>query len=151
LALLDEIFSKYIETTFISPLLETDDPITVFVAFLQESASHMTVEDVALGCPLDHFSAEMSPINSEFQQKIDSLYQKKHKALVEALERGQHVGNVTTDVSAESIALMINATMNGCMSMAKSARSLDMLMQCGQGLFHYLEQLRPGQNNLNTQ
>ncbi len=143
IALLDEIFTKYLDTTFIAPLLESDDPITALLNHLQGAGAQMTDEDVALGCPMDRFSTEMAPINSVFQQKMDALYQRKQEGLVKALKRGQEAGNVTNEVSAESIALMISATLNGCMSMAKSARSLDLLMQCAQGLFHYLEQLRP--------
>ena len=145
-ALLDEIFSKYIETTFIAPLLETDDPISVLIGNLTESGAQMSEEDVALGCPLDHFSQEMAPIDSEFQQRIDALYQQKMGALVSALKRGQLAGNVKNDITAESIAIMINATLHGCMGMAKSTRSLETLMQCGAGLIHYLEQLRPDNN-----
>ena len=143
LALLDEVFSQYIDSTFIQVLDKTDNPITVLVHHLNESVAQMSDEDVALGCPLDHFSQEMAPLDSAFQKRIDALYQRKHEALVEALKRGQEAGNVTGDVSAESIALMINATLNGCMAMAKNSRSLDTLLQCGAGLIHYLEQLRP--------
>ncbi len=142
-ALLDEIFSKYIETTFIGPLAETQDPITTLIDHLKTTGAQMSEKDVALGCPLDHFSQEMAPIDNEFQKRINALYQKKQSALVSALKRGQLAGNVTSEVSAESIALMINATLQGCMGIAKNARSLATLMQCGEGLFHYLEQLRP--------
>ena len=85
----------------------------------------------------------MAPIDAEFQKRLDRLYKKKNTAMVEALKRGQMAGNVTRDVSAESIALMINATLQGCMAIAKSSRSLETLMECGAGLIHYLEQLRP--------
>ena len=142
-ALLDEIFSKYIESTFLSPLQHTDDPISALTEFLVASAAQMTDEDVALGCPLDHLSEEMASIDSEFQRRIDTLYGKKHSVLVAALDRGQKAGNVTTEVSAESIAMMINATLHGCMGLAKTARSVETLLKCGDGLFHYLEQLRP--------
>lgn len=143
LALLDEIFSQYIEATFISPLKNTDDPITALTGHLRETGSKMSDQDVALGCPLDHFSQEMAPINAEFQLRINTLHQAKSAALIAALQRGQQAGNVTKDVSAESIAMMISATMQGCMAMAKSARSLETLTQCGTGLIDYLEQLRP--------
>ncbi|MGB5708402.1 MAG: TetR/AcrR family transcriptional regulator [Arenicellales bacterium] len=142
-ALLDEIFTQYIENTFIEVMRDTDDPIAVLVKHLNETGAQMSEEDIALGCPLDHFSQEMAPIDTEFQKRLDHLYKKKHTALVDALKRGQEAGNVTRDVAAESIAMMINATMQGCMAMAKNSRSLEMLMQCGAGLIHYLEQLRP--------
>ena len=143
LALLDEIFTKYVETNYIAPISNTNDPITTFIEFLQASGSKMTEEDVALGCPMDHFSQEMAPINQQFQKRIDRLYQKKSDALVSAFKRGQVAGNVTREVPAESIALMVTATLQGCMGIAKNTRSLDSLMQCGEGLIHYLESLRP--------
>jgi AcrR family transcriptional regulator len=144
-ALFDEIFSKYIESTFIEPLAQTRDPITTLTNLLRESGDQMSEEDVALGCPLDHISQEMVSIDPEFQRRIDALYQKKQDALVSAMRRGQLAGNVSGDVSAESIALMVSATLQGCMGIAKNARSLETLIQCGEGLLHYLEQLRPRQ------
>ena len=142
-ALLDEVFTEYMDASYIAPLSETDDPITVFIEHLKETGAQMSEEDIALGCPLDHFSQEMAPINNEFQKRLDALYQRKHTALVAAFERGQAAGNVTEDVSAESIALMIDAALHGAMALAKNSRSLETLMKCGEGLFHYLEQLRP--------
>ena len=142
-ALLDEVFTQYIENTFINVLRDTDDPIAALVAHLNDTGAQMSEEDIALGCPLDHFSQEMAPIDAEFQKRLDRLYKKKNTAMVEALKRGQMAGNVTRDVSAESIALMINATLQGCMAIAKNSRSLETLMECGAGLIHYLEQLRP--------
>ena len=142
-ALLDEVFTRYIENTYIKALETTDDPLTTLITHIKEAGKKMSDEDIALGCPLDHFSQEMAAINNEFQTRIDGLYQRKQDALVNALKRGQQTGTVVKDVSAESIALVINATLQGCMAMAKHSRSLDTLMLCSEGLFHYLHQLKP--------
>jgi len=147
LALLDEVFTQYIRSSFIEPISQSDDPITALRKHLEETGNQMSEEDIMLGCPLDHFAQEMSPLNKEFQSRIDTLYKNKHEALVNTFRRGQEAGNVTTDVAAESIAMMIDATLQGSMAMAKSQRSLETLMQCGEGLFHYLEQLRPANQN----
>lgn len=149
-ALLDEVFTQYIENQFIQPLLKSNDPITGLIENLTESGSQMTEEDISLGCPLDHFAQEMSPINKEFQKRINLLYMRKHEVLVDALKRGQESGNVTQDVDAESVAIMIDATLQGCMAMAKQAQSIELLMKCGQGLFDYLEQLRPEPHNVSA-
>ena len=143
LALLDEVFTRYVETNYIAPISSTDDPISTFIEFLQKSGEKMTEEDVALGCPMDHFAQEMAPLNPAFQKRIDAIYQKKSNALVSAFRRGQIAGNITREVTAESIAMMVTATLQGCMGIAKNMRSLDSLMQCGEGLIHYLESLRP--------
>ena len=68
-ALIDEIFSQYIEKTLIEPLSKTEDPISTLIDHLSKSGSQMSEEDIALGCPLDHLSQEMAPINAGFQKK----------------------------------------------------------------------------------
>ncbi len=143
LALLDEVFTRYIDSTFIAPLRDVDDPITMLTEHLLQSGGQMQEEDVALGCPLDHFAEEMAPIGAAFQERIQALYQSKRDALAAAFRRGQAAGNVKTDIAPESIALFFQATLQGCMGLAKNARSLETLMQCGECLLHYLEQLRP--------
>lgn len=143
LALLEEVHAQYVENTFIKPMENTDDPITVLSNTLYALKEKMSDEDVALGCPLDSLAQEMAPIDKEVQVIVDRLYQRKQQVMTKAFERGQAAGNVSTDLSAESIALMIRATLQGCMGIAKSARSVDALIQCGTAMIHYLEQLRP--------
>ncbi len=142
MALLDEVYAEYVENTFIKPMQDSDDPIAVLVGTLNTIKSQMTDEDIALGCPVDSLAQEMSPIDEAIQQRIDQLYQYKRENMVEAFQRGQDAGTVKKEVSAESIALMTMATLQGCMVMAKSARSVDSLIQCGAGLIHYLSQMR---------
>lgn len=142
-ALLDEVFIRYVESTWIGLLHECDDPITALIDYLRETGGAMTDADVALGCPLDHFAQEMAPLNDGFQQRIERLFERQHEAMLNAIQRGQAAGTVVADIDAASIAMMIDATLQGCMAMAKQSRSLDTLMMCGTGLIHYLEQLRP--------
>lgn len=145
-ALLDEVFTRYIDATFVHAMADTDDPITTLSQHLIASGERMQEEDIALGCPLDRFAEDMAPINTEFQQRIQGLYEHKRRALADAFRRGQAAGTVTDQVSAESIALFIQATLQGCMGLARNARSLATLMQCGECLLHYLDQLRPENN-----
>lgn len=142
-ALMEEVHTQYVENTFIKPMEVTDDPISALTQTMHAIKDKMSDEDVALGCPLDNIAQEMAPIDEEIQAIVDRLYKRKQQVMVAAFERGQAAGNVTKDISAESISLMIRATLQGCMGIAKSARSVDALIQCGMGLIHYLEQLRP--------
>lgn len=149
LALFDEVYTQYVENTFIKPMANSDDPIGVLVATLNHIKDQMSDEDVALGCPVDSLAQEMAPIDEDIQQRVDKIYQYKQQKMVEAFKRGQQAGTVKKDIPAESIALMTMATLQGCMGIAKSARSVDALIQCGLGLIHYLEQMRisPANNN----
>jgi TetR/AcrR family transcriptional repressor of nem operon len=141
-ALIDEVYTMYVENTFIKPMLKTNDPVQALIETMVTFKDHMTDADVALGCPLDSLAQEMTPIDEGIRQKIQSLYSHKQEMMVAAFERGQAAGKVRQDISAESISLMIMATLQGCMGIAKSARSVDALVQCGEGLIHYLQQLR---------
>ncbi len=140
--LIDEVYTNYVENTFVKPIQDTDDPISTLIKVLYGIKEKMSDRDVALGCPLDSLAQEMSPIDEEIQRRIDALYRYKQRKLVAAFKRGQVAGNVKRDVGADSIALFIMATLQGCMGIAKSARSVDVLTQCGEGLIHYLHQLR---------
>jgi len=141
-ALIDEVYILYVEKTFIRPMQDTDDPISALTGILYTFKDQVSDEDVALGCPLDRLAQEMTPVDELIQQKVDKLYQYKLKMMSAAFRRGQAAGTVKQDISAESISLMIMATLQGCMGIAKSTRSVDALIQCGEGLIHYLDQLR---------
>lgn len=141
-ALIDEVYTKYVENTFINPMQDTDDPITTLIETLRMVKQQMSDEDVALGCPLDSLAQEMAPIDGLIQRKVEQLYRYKQDTMVAAFKRGQATGKLRQDISAESISLLIMAALQGGMGIAKSARSVETLTQCGQGLIHYLEQLR---------
>jgi TetR/AcrR family transcriptional repressor of nem operon len=141
-ALIDEVYTNYVENTFIKPIQDTDDPISALIQVLYGIREQMSDHDIVLGCPLDSLAQEMAPIDEEIQRRINTLYRYKLKKLTTAFRRGQVAGNVKRDVSADSIALFIMATLQGCMGIAKSARSVDVLTQCSEGLIHYLYQLR---------
>jgi len=142
IALLDEIHAEYVEATFIQPIEGSDDPVSVLINTLYAIEAQMRDADVVLGCPLDNLAQEMAPIDEQIQQRVDRLYRRKQEKLVAAFKRGQAAGNVKQNISADSIALLIIASLQGCMGLAKSARSVDVLVQCGEGLIHFLEQLR---------
>lgn len=141
-ALIDEVYTKYVENTFINPMQDTDDPITTLIETLKMVKQQMSDEDVTLGCPLDSLAQEMAPIDKLIQRKVEQLYRYKQDTMVAAFKRGQAAGKLRQDISPESTSLLIMAALQGCMGIAKSVRSVETLTQCGQGLIHYLEQLR---------
>ena len=142
LALIDEIYTRYVEETFIQPLEAGDDPISALIGIVLAIRDRVTDQSVALGCPLDNLAQEMTPIDESVRQRVEQLYQRKLDTLVKAFKLGQARGTVRADMAAESLALMVSATLQGCMSIAQSARSVEALTQCGQGLILYLQQLR---------
>jgi hypothetical protein len=60
----------------------------------------------------------------------------------EAFKQGQRHGLVKQNVDPKNIAIMLVASLEGCIGMAKSAQSKNILYQCGQSIIDYLDGLR---------
>ncbi len=142
-AVVDEVIYTTLKSNWIEPLSTTDDPISVMQQILEESGKQMTEEDVRLGCPLNNLSQEMSPIDEGFRRRIIKVYQEFQDAIEAACERGKKAGNIRDSADSKKLAILFIATLEGCLGLAKSTQSLDILMQCGYGLIEQLELLRP--------
>jgi len=146
-AVVDEVIGETLASNWIEPLTKTDDPIAVMQHILEKSGDLMTEEDVRLGCPLNNLSQEMSPNDDGFRERISTIYIKWEKAIEGACDRGKAAGNIREDADSKQLAILFVATLEGCLGLAKSRQSLDVLMQCGQGLIEQLELLRPVVSN----
>jgi AcrR family transcriptional regulator len=142
-AVVDEVIHTTLSANWIEPLLDTDDPIPVIQQILQQSGDQMTEEDVRLGCPLNNLAQEMSPIDEGFRERIKAVYTEWQEAIEGACERGKLAGNIRQDADAKQHGVLFVATLQGCLGLAKSTQSLDVLMQCGHGLIEQLELLKP--------
>lgn len=141
-AVVDEIILVFFQQVWIDPLKKTDDPISTIQKILLETGGKMTQEDARLGCPVNNLAQEMSPIDEGFRQRTVAIYDLWRDQLETAIERGKTAGNVGQDVDARRIAILFVATLEGCMGLAKSSQSLEMLLECGHGLIEQLETLR---------
>ena len=142
-AVVDEVIHTTLSANWIEPLLDTDDPIPVIQQILLQSGDQMTEEDVRLGCPLNNLAQEMSPIDEGFRERIKAVYTEWQEAIEGACERGKLAGNIRQDADAKQLGVLFVATLEGCLGLAKSTQSLDVLMQCGHGLIEQLELLKP--------
>lgn len=143
LAVLDEVICASYRASWIEPLLKTDDPITTMTKLLIGSGDQMTDEDVYRGCPLNNLAQEMSPIDADFRERTRQAFTEWQEAIEQALDRGKFAGNVEKDLDSKSLALLMVATLEGCMGLAKNMQSLDTLICCGRGLIDRMEAVRP--------
>jgi AcrR family transcriptional regulator len=141
-AVVDEVLRTEIRERWLKPLEGTHDPVTVFRDTLNAAAASVTMEEIELGCPLNNLAQEMSPLDEGFRARLDAIYREWREGIAAALERGKRAGTVRGDADTRVAAAFILGAMEGCIGMAKSARSLDVLRECGAGLIRYLESLR---------
>lgn len=141
LAVIDEIIRLAVFEFWVRPL-QQGNPIDAMITILEESARRMTLEDIRLGCPLTSLSQEMSPVDEDFRERIETLYAQWRKGLADALQKGQKSGQVRAEIDCESMAVMLVASLEGCLAAAKNAQDRKMLLQCGDGLISILNDMR---------
>ena len=145
-AVVDELLTPYLERRWLEPLRSAEDPVAQMRELLVDSAQNMKHEDVALGCPLNNLAQEMAPVDEGFRTRIQALFDAWRRGINSALESGQGTGQVRDDIDPAQAAGVILACIEGCIGLAKTAQSKELLMECGAGLLAYLESLRPDRN-----
>ncbi len=142
-AVVDEILADHIQQQWVQPLLQAEDAIDVFKNIIMQLGGEITEEDIQCGCPLNNLAQEMAPIDEGFRSRVEAVYHAWRKGIEKALVKGQENGFVSKDVNVTSAAMMVVASLEGCMGLAKNAQSKKVLLQCGQSVMDYLESLRP--------
>ncbi len=140
-AVVDEVIHEEILNCWATPLTDCQDPVDCLMNLLQKAAEDTGDEFVEMGCPLNNLAQEMSSVDEGFRQKLGHIYTLWRQAIANALARGQANGKVRADVDTGAAAIFIVAAIEGCLGMAKNARDINLLFECGAGLLHYLDTL----------
>lgn len=141
-AVVDELVAEKIRQDWQVPLESAPDPIEMLVQIIEMSAVAINERDIELGCPCNNLSQEMSPIDEGFRQRLQSIMNQWQETIASALKKGQDTGHVRLDIDPESMGVMIVATLEGCMGLAKNAQNRDVLLKCGGSVIHILNSLR---------
>lgn len=141
-AIVDELVADYLETWWLAPLEEQDDPIEALARIIRDRLVKDIPDMIHLGCPLANLMTEMSPVDEGFRERLEGLYRHWRKGLARALRRGQQRGTVRGDADAEEAAAFIIAALQGAFAQAKVAQSMQAFRDCMEGLAAYLTMLR---------
>lgn len=141
-AVVDEVIHEEVLNCWATPLADCQNPVDCLMNLLHKAAQVAGHEFVEMGCPLNNLAQEMSPVDEGFRQKLGNIYTLWRQAIANALATGQINGKVRTDVNTRAAAIFIVAAIEGCLGMAKNARDINLLFECGEGLLHYLDTLR---------
>lgn len=141
-AVVDEVLCSLAYENWVRPMMGADDPITALQSQLAAMAEHPQPDVIMHGCPLNNLSQEMSGLDEGFRLRLDAAFSGWRDGIAACLEHGKTQGTVRADIDSQQAGTFIIASMEGCIGMAKNARSAEVLRQCGQGLSQYLETLR---------
>jgi len=140
-AIVDEMLRGFVTQYWIEPLTQTTEPIATLKQSIMDAGQRMTEDDIQLGCPLNNLTQEMAMVDEGFRQRLESIHEDWRNAISDALKRGQAQQKVTQKINPEQFAIVFIATLEGCLGLAKSAQSMELLMACGKGLIDLLDTL----------
>lgn len=137
LAVVSELLGARI-AQFADSLATAPDPI----AALSEWVLGPPWIQVRLGCPVNNLAQEMSALDEAFRERIEAVFAAWRGAIADALRRGQASGQVRTNVDAPCAASFILASLEGSLSLAKSARDEALFFSNMKLLSEFIETLR---------
>jgi len=141
-AVIDEIINDQMLQGFINPVEAFDNPIDGIESLITGAGCMFTLKDIELGCPLNNLAQEMAPVDEVFRQKLNSIYERWIDYMQSKLVQGQKDGFVKNDIDCYQMAVLIVATLEGCLSAAKVSQNLESLQLCGAGLIQHLNFIR---------
>jgi TetR/AcrR family transcriptional regulator, transcriptional repressor for nem operon len=143
-AVVEEIVFADIKERWLNPLADSIDPIaTVKKAMRQYAKEEGANGRLLQGCPLNNLAQEMSPLDEGFRRRLEKVYSAWREGLESALARGIKAGTVRKRISSRKVAALVVAALEGIIGTAKNAQSMELLELAGEGLFDYLDTLRP--------
>lgn len=143
-AVVDEIIGPLLKERWLAPLAGSTNPI----ADLKRSFRRFVKEDIASGhfvqgCPLNNLAQEMSPLDEGFRKRIEGLYAEWRKCFAAAFAEGIKAGKVRKGISPNHVAALVVAAQMGIWGTGKSSRSEELMVQAGEALCSYLDDLAP--------
>jgi TetR/AcrR family transcriptional regulator, transcriptional repressor for nem operon len=143
-AVVEEIVFPSVKERWLNPLADSIDPIAALKKVMRQFAKEEAADArLAHGCPLNNLAQEMAPLDEGFRRRLEKIYSAWREALEAALARGIKAGTVRKGISPRNAAALVVAALEGIIGTAKNAQSMVLLEQAGEGLFDYLDSLRP--------
>lgn len=142
-AVVEELLEKMVEEDWLVPLENCLDPVDCLKTQLEEAMARAGEEDLLLGCPINNLALEMSTEDEGFRLRIGRIYDRWLQVLAMALRRGQERNLIRPDIEPLPTATFIVGSLAGGRSLAKNAKSLEVMADCGRSLVAYLDSLRP--------
>jgi TetR/AcrR family transcriptional regulator, transcriptional repressor for nem operon len=144
-AIIEEILAEITRDRWMRPLRlsQGKNPVDALIGIVQ--AIPARPGDVKRGCPLVNLTQEMSQLNEEFRQRLESIFNAWQEGIATALREGQLAGTVRRDLVPEETASFLIAMVEGYEVLAKNAQDPKMWNMGIKNIVSWLNSLRaPG-------
>jgi TetR/AcrR family transcriptional repressor of nem operon len=143
-AIVEEIIAPNLRGKWLRPLQGGKDPIDTLIGIVQGES--VRPADVRGGCPLNNLAQEMSPLDEGFRKRLALVFHAWQQGVAAALREGQAQGMVRRDVNPAEGAGFLIATLEGYVSLAKSAQDAKVMKAGIRNIVGWLRSLRPPGN-----
>ncbi len=143
-AVVEEIISPDVRSTWVRPLLNVKDPIDALIDIVQGLSVQLDV--VCGGCQLNNLAQEMSPLDAGFRQRLEAIFDAWRDAMASVLREGQIHGSVRRDVDTRDAASFLIAMVEGYGSLAKNAQDPKIIKTGIKNMVGWLRSLRQPSN-----
>ncbi|MES9854704.1 MAG: TetR/AcrR family transcriptional regulator [Candidatus Thiodiazotropha sp. L084R] len=142
-AVLEEQIKPLLESIWIEPLEQIEDPTRDLPAMLAILGDRIPPSILKYGCPLNNLAQEMAPLDSGFRDRISEVFDSWTEALADVFEQAKHKGFVDVNADSRAIASFTIAALEGCIGIFKIRQSTEHWHACQSQITAYLETLRP--------
>lgn len=142
-AVLEEQIKPLLESIWIQPLVEIDDPLRDIPRMLATLASRIPDTWREHGCPLNNLAQEMSAQDDGFRERIDGIFDSWIAAFSTVFEQAKLNGYVRHDVDSHAVSRFLIAALEGCIGISKVKNTPQQWAACQSQIATYLGALRP--------
>ena len=143
-AVVEEIISADVRSTWVRPLLRVKDPIDALIEIVEGLS--VNPEVVCGGCQLNNLAQEMSPLDAGFRKRLETIFDAWRDAMASVLREGQIHGSVRRDVDTRNAAGFLIAMVEGYGSLAKNAQDPKIIKSGIRNMVGWLRSLRQPSN-----
>lgn len=138
-AIVDEILREMILERWIRPLAAYKNPVQGILKRFKKLTDEWSDEHLALGCPLNNLTQEMSAVDTEFRAKLQAVMEMWIEETERYVRKAQREGYLKKSVNPRRLAEFIVATQEAAFALTKTMNDRRLLISVYNSLKDYIE------------
>jgi len=140
-AIADEVLREMVLDRWIRPLAAYKNPVQGIISRFRKIIESTPDEHIALGCPLNNLTQEMSSVDPVFREKLLAVIQLWISETEKYLKKAQAEGYLSQDVNPRQVAEFVVMVEEGAFAMVKNLRDKKVYWSLYDSLKRYLESI----------
>jgi len=140
-ALADEVLKEMMVDRWIKPLNAYRNPVQGMIKTYRKLMEETTDEDLALGCPLNNLTQEMSAVDSNFRERLQSVLELWIGETEKHLRRAKEAGYIRPEVNVRMAAEFVVMAEEGSAALVKNLGDRRVYWNLYEGFRLFLESI----------